>query len=178
MASNSWGRQTQSSSTEQAFIACLNLQAIRISKEGHNNFFYGFCSYPPSPASQYIGKTSVCLTLQTKSEIYIPRHETARPRSQFPHACIRERFIYSLDRSTYSAAAKQADRSWEYINRWQIHEWRNWERGRAVSFLGIFVSNFLYSVFAVYRKKKDERVGSHCHCVRGLCIKRVNCNGI
>jgi hypothetical protein len=31
----------------------------------------------------------------------------------------------------------------------QIHEFRNWERGRAVSFLGIFVSNFRFSVFAV-----------------------------
>ncbi len=29
-----------------------------------------------------------------------------------------------------------------------IHECRNWERGRAVSFLGFFVSNFSYSVFA------------------------------
>jgi hypothetical protein len=34
-------------------------------------------------------------------------------------------------------------------NRSQIHECRNWERGRAVSFLGLFVSNFRYSVFAV-----------------------------
>ncbi len=32
------------------------------------------------------------------------------------------------------------------INRSQIHECRNWERGRAVSFLGIFVSNFQYGV--------------------------------
>jgi hypothetical protein len=30
-----------------------------------------------------------------------------------------------------------------------MQECRNWERGRAVSFLGIFVSNFRYSVFAV-----------------------------
>jgi hypothetical protein len=42
------------------------------------------------------------------------------------------------------------DRSWDYIHRSQIHECRNWERGRAVSFLGIFVSNFQYSVFAVH----------------------------
>jgi hypothetical protein len=41
------------------------------------------------------------------------------------------------------------DQSWEYINRSQIHECRNWERGRVVSFLGIFVSNFRYSVCAV-----------------------------
>jgi hypothetical protein len=32
----------------------------------------------------------------------------------------------------------------------QIHECRYWERGRAVSFLGIFVSIFRYSVYAVY----------------------------
>ncbi len=36
-----------------------------------------------------------------------------------------------------------------YKNRSQTHECRNWERGRTVSFLGIFVSNFRYSVFAV-----------------------------
>jgi hypothetical protein len=29
--------------------------------------------------------------------------------------------------------------AWEYINRSQIHECRNWERGHAVLFLGIFV---------------------------------------
>jgi len=33
----------------------------------------------------------------------------------------------------------------EYRNRSQIHECRNWEQGRAVSFLG-FVSNFQYNV--------------------------------
>jgi hypothetical protein len=38
-----------------------------------------------------------------------------------------------------------------YVNRSQIHECGNWERGRAVSFLGIFVLNFRYSVFAVYK---------------------------
>ncbi len=48
-----------------------------------------------------------------RSDLCIPRNETARPRSQFPHSCICE-----------------------------IHEYRNWERGRAVSFMRIFVSNF------------------------------------
>ncbi len=42
------------------------------------------------------------------------------------------------------------DRSWYCINRSQIHEVRNWERGRAVLSLGIFVSNFRYSAFAVH----------------------------
>ncbi len=36
---------------------------------------------------------------------------------------------------------------WEYINRSQKHECRNWDLGRAVPFLGIFVSNFRYCVF-------------------------------
>ncbi len=52
-------------------------------------------------------------------------------------------------------------RSWEYINRSQIHECGNLKQGRAVSFLGIFVSNFQFSVFAVYSpyaiEKQDPR---------------------
>ncbi len=42
--------------------------------------------------------------LQTRSDLYIPRN----------------------DRDAYFVAAKQADRSWEYINRSQMHECRNW----------------------------------------------------
>ncbi len=34
---------------------------------------------------------------------------------------------------------------WKYINRSQKHECRNWERGRAVLFLGIHKSDFRYS---------------------------------
>jgi hypothetical protein len=37
----------------------------------------------------------------------------------------------------------------EYINRSQKHECRNWDCSRAVPFLGIFISNFQYCVFAV-----------------------------
>ncbi len=44
-----------------------------------------------------------------------------------PNACICEGFIYFPDRSAYLTAAKLADRSWEYINRSQIHECGNWE---------------------------------------------------
>ncbi len=46
------------------------------------------------------------LTASERSDFCIPRNETARPRSQFPHSCICEQFIYSHDRSTYFAAAK------------------------------------------------------------------------
>jgi hypothetical protein len=65
--------------------------------------------------------------LQGRSDLCIIRNETARPRSQFSYSRICERFIYSQDRSTYFAAAKKADLSWEYINRSQIHECRDWE---------------------------------------------------
>ena len=54
--------------------------------------------------------------------------------------------IYSHDRYTYFAT-KQADRSWEYVNRSQIHECRNWKWGCPVSFLGIHKSDLLSSVF-------------------------------
>ncbi len=38
------------------------------------------------------------------------------------------------------------EESWEYINRSQKHKYRNWERGRAVSFLGILKSDLVCSV--------------------------------
>jgi hypothetical protein len=66
-----------------------------------------------------------------KFETNIPRNETARHHSN-THTCICERFIYSQDQSSYFAAF-----SWDYINRSQIRECRNWERGREVSFLEI-----------------------------------------
>jgi hypothetical protein len=45
----------------------------------------------------------------------IPSNENARPHSQFLQSYICERFILSQDWSTTLAAAKQVDRSWEYI---------------------------------------------------------------
>ncbi len=43
-----------------------------------------------------------------------------------------------------SQIGTEADQSWEYINRSQIHECSNWEC--ADSFLGIHKSDFRYSV--------------------------------
>ncbi len=65
--------------------------------------------------------------------------------SQFPHSCFSARFIYSHDRTTYFPAAKQVNRSWEYINCSQKHECGNWERSRAVSFLGMHKQDLLCS---------------------------------
>jgi hypothetical protein len=44
--------------------------------------------------------------LYRKSNLCIPRNETAQPRSQFLCSCICEQFIYSQDLSAYLAAAK------------------------------------------------------------------------
>jgi hypothetical protein len=48
-----------------------------------------------------------------------------------------------------SSAVAVVDRLWEYRNRSQKHECWNWDCGRAVLFLGIFVLNFRCCVFAV-----------------------------
>jgi hypothetical protein len=46
--------------------------------------------------------------------------------------------------------AEKADPSWKYIIRSQTHEWRNWDWGPDIPFLGLFVSNFRHFVFAVW----------------------------
>ncbi len=89
-------------------------------------------------------------TQDRKLETNIPRTGIARTQSLFPHSCVCERLIYSHDRSAYSDAGKYVNRSWEYINRSQTHECGNWDRGHAIPFLGIFVSNFRYCSFAVW----------------------------
>ncbi len=88
--------------------------------------------------------------LQRKSHLCTPRKWLLRPpQSPFPHSCVCERFIYSQDRYTYFPAAEQADGSWEYLNRPQTHNCWNWDTGRAIPFLVIFISNLRYCVFAV-----------------------------
>jgi hypothetical protein len=66
-------------------------------------------------------------TLYRQFGLCVLRNGTALPRSQFLHSCVCERVTYSQDRSAYLAASKYAGRSWEYINRSQIHECGNWE---------------------------------------------------
>jgi hypothetical protein len=51
---------------------------------------------------------------------------------------------------------------WEYINHSQTHECRKWERGCAVSFLGIHISDFRYSVLCEWsRERKKVGVPEH-----------------
>ncbi len=65
---------------------------------------------------------------------------------QFLHSYICERFIYFQDRSAYSAAGKYVDRSLEYINRSQTHEFGNWDQGRTIPRKGIHKWDFPCSV--------------------------------
>ncbi len=48
----------------------------------------------------------LCSTLQRNFDLCIPRKGTVRPQSQYQHSCVWERFIYSLDRSTYFSCSR------------------------------------------------------------------------
>jgi hypothetical protein len=85
-------------------------------------------------------RTHTANALYQRFETNIPSNETARPCSQIPHSCICERLIYS---HAGSANAIQQNRRTDRGN--MIHGCGNWERGRADSFLGVFVSNCWYS---------------------------------
>jgi hypothetical protein len=81
------------------------------------------------------------------SDLCIPRNETACMASLLPkqnNIVLSPNFHIHVFVSDIPMIGLE-DPSLEYINRSQIHECRNWERGRAVSFLGIDVSNFRYS---------------------------------
>ncbi len=91
------------------------------------------------------------------SDLCIPRNKTERPhyfQSRIIMFCLPiSTFMYLWAIYIFPGLA---DRSWEYINRW-IHECRNWERGRAVSFLGIHKSVFWY--------KDDFFLSKHSHSI-------------
>ncbi len=57
-------------------------------------------------ASNFSWAERTAKTVYRKFETNIPRNETARPQAQFLHECFCERFIYSHDRSAYSAPGK------------------------------------------------------------------------
>jgi hypothetical protein len=87
-------------------------------------------------------------TLHRKSDLCIPEKKL-RGLSLYNfhiHVSVSDLYIPTIGPPIF---LQQNTRSWEYINRLPKHECRNWERGRTVLFLGIFVSNFRYSVFAV-----------------------------
>ncbi len=86
-------------------------------------------------------------------ETNIPRNGISGPQSQFPHSCVCERFIYSHDRSPYSAGGNMY-RSWDYINRSQTHECCNWGWGRAIPRKGIYKWDSPCSAFMKWHSRK------------------------
>jgi hypothetical protein len=76
----------------------------------------------------------------------IPKIRNKYSQKKNFYACVCEQFIYSQERSAYSAAGKFVDRSWEYINPSQTHECGNWDWGRTIPFLGIHKCDFRCSV--------------------------------
>ncbi len=88
-------------------------------------------------------RTHTANALYQRFETNISRIETARPCSQVPHSCICERFIYSHARSVN--AIQQNGRT-DRGNILIAHRYMDVELGgRAVSFLGLFVSYCRYS---------------------------------
>jgi hypothetical protein len=71
-------------------------------------------------------------------------------RRLVPNLCFCELFLYSDNLSSYFAAEIGEPIAWEYINFSLIRECGSWDRGRAVSYLGIHKSDLLGSVFAVF----------------------------
>ncbi len=77
--------------------------------------------YKSKAEAQIIQDPSIALC--RKSDLCIPRNETAQPRSKFLHG---ERFLY-IPRIGLLFGCSKIGRSWEYMNRSQIHECGNWE---------------------------------------------------
>jgi hypothetical protein len=86
--------------------------------------------------------------LYRKSDLCIPRNKTTGRAALFnSYFRVSVCDLYSIfpDRSAYLAAAKYADRSWEYINRSQIHECGNFETEHYNSVLEITRSHSFIS---------------------------------
>ncbi len=74
----------------------------------------------------------------------------ARPQLQFPHSVsVTDLYIPTFGPSIFLQQNRQTDQGNTYRNSSKTHECRNWDCSRAVPFLGIFVSNCRYGVFAV-----------------------------
>ncbi len=58
------------------------------------------------PDLKLCGLVPSCHIHVSVSDLCIPRSETVWPRSQLPHSCIYERFMYSQDPSAYFAASR------------------------------------------------------------------------
>ncbi len=83
-------------------FAAPQIKPICQKKLGFNPELLHHCMETSVPMNLYTVYTV------TKSDLCIPRNETARPCSQFLHSWVCERFLYSQDQSAYLAAAKKS----------------------------------------------------------------------
>ncbi len=97
----------------------------------HNTWFFFKC-----PATQHCNENSIYVflfwELRGLSPIFLHLYVCG---------------IYKFPGSAHLFPAAEQS---EFINRSQTHEFGNWDCGRKIPFLGIFVSNFRYWFFAVH----------------------------
>jgi len=87
----------------------------------------------------------------------ILRNETARSCFQFLHS-VRDLYIFTIyPKTQYRKIGRQIVGIYKYIKR---HEYRSWERGRAVSFLGIFVLNFRHRARSGFASQAKSGTGA------------------
>ncbi len=96
-----------------------------------------------------LNKNRTCLSCKILRRA-LQRDKTENLKQQFPEKELRglsPNFHTHVSLSDlyipYSAAGKYVDRSWEYIKHSQTHECGNWDRGRAIPFLGIHKCDFV-----------------------------------
>jgi hypothetical protein len=113
--------------------------------------------------------------------IYVfPEKEFARPQSQFAHSCVCQRSIYSHFRPTYFPAFSRIGipiTGLYTVNRSHEHKCRNWDWSRAVTFQGIFVSNFRYWIFAVHNSCCPY-LNAIAFCQHVKCHMNAHCIGL
>jgi hypothetical protein len=86
----------------------------------------------------------MCWRTHTVPKIWknIPRYETARPPSFYIHVSVSDLYIPMIGPRILLYCICWPIVGIYTVNFLQIHECRNWERGRTVSYLGIFVLEF------------------------------------
>ncbi len=174
----------------------------------HSICYFGFFTFPSLLLTAYnslfafqqlIHKSKelqmACLFLKGTLHLFIPILGIAWTRSQFPHSCVCERFIYTpriCPRLHIFPAAEymEIDRGTHTVYKsltTQTHEWGNVDCGRAIPFLGFFVSNFRYWFFAVYWPTRKvvglkyrlflQLLGRCVHCISFLQLPG-SCGGV
>jgi hypothetical protein len=117
-------------------------------------YFFTFSSLSLSTLFSLFSAYTVNLCLyREENPIYVlPEKKLRGLSSNFHiHVSVSDLYVPTISLPNFLQQNRQTDRGGiHYINRSQKHECRKWDWGRAVSFLGIVVSNFRYTVFAVW----------------------------